>query len=78
MTPQVDFPASIQQMMVAGNVLLPDRTRNAWNQEKSRNLLRFYGEEEEVTDGEGEYGPSARVVRLRVTAAQLNSAQMLQ
>jgi hypothetical protein len=79
--PPVEFPLTLQSLLVAGNELLPDRTLNTWNKMKSIKLLRFYGEDAD-TDTENEYSPSSRARRLRIakkigiSQSQLNFAQL--
>ena len=77
----VEYPRSIECLLVADNEMLPSGTPNVWNKTKSIALLRFYGEDEQ-TDTEEENSASSRARRLRlakklgVTKAQLNFAQM--
>lgn len=84
-TPTVDFPETIQQLLVAGNENLPDGQRNTWNRKKSKALLQQYedaSESESETD-DNEYSSKSRARRLKlarhlgVTNAQLNFAQMM-
>jgi outer membrane murein-binding lipoprotein Lpp len=78
----VDFPQSLNQLLVAGNERLPVTNEvNDWNKKKSRQLLLFYG----ATGGydsetENEYTPTARSARfqlakvLGVSSVQLQQA----
>lgn len=81
MVPDLDFPSSINAILVAGNEVLPNGIRNDWNKMKSIALLQFYGENDD-TDNEDEYSVTSRARRLRlakaigVTQTQLNFAQL--
>jgi hypothetical protein len=78
---RVDFPASIECLLVAGNEALQSGMMNTWNKTKSIELLQFYGEDD-GTDNESEYTSSSRARRIRlakkigVTSPQLNFAQL--
>lgn len=81
MLPNIEFPSSINSILVAGNETLPDGSRNNWNKMKSIRLLQFYGEDDD-TDNESEYSAKSRARRLRLAKAigisqtQLNFAQL--
>jgi hypothetical protein len=70
--------------LVAGNEVLPDGSRNTWNRQKSKALLRQYnpGEESGGSDSDNEYSEKSRALRLRlartlgVTQVQINFALM--
>jgi hypothetical protein len=80
--PTVDYPTTLMELLVAGNEVLPDNTRNAWNKKKSMALLRAYNEDADDSDTDNEYTSKSRSRRLRVakvlgiTSAQLNFAQL--
>ncbi|KAG2438893.1 hypothetical protein HYH02_010689 [Chlamydomonas schloesseri] len=82
--PTVEYPESIQQLLVAGNESLPDGQRNTWNKSKSKALLQQYEDanESESEADDNEYSSKSRARRLKlarhlgVTNAQLNFAQM--
>ncbi|KAG2423832.1 hypothetical protein HXX76_014992 [Chlamydomonas incerta] len=82
--PTVDFPESLQQLLVAGNEPLPGGQRNTWNKSKTKALLRQYGDASETddeTDGD-EFSSRSQAQRLKlarllgVTSTQLNFAQL--
>ncbi|KAG2432088.1 hypothetical protein HXX76_009015 [Chlamydomonas incerta] len=84
--PTVDYPESIQQLLVAGNESLPDGQRNTWNKSKSKSLLRQYedaseseseSETDDIEDSSKSRAHRLKIARLLgVTNAQLNFAQM--
>ena len=75
--PPLDFPSTLECLLVAGNETLPSGGNNSWNKKKTIHLLRFYGEDEE-TDNEDEHSSASRTRRLRlsrklgISLAQLN------
>ena len=79
--PDVEFPQSLEVLLVAGNEALPSGPLNSWNKKKSMALLRFYGEQDD-TDNEDENTSRSRHRRLRlarkigVTQTQLNFGQL--
>lgn len=80
--PTVEYPESIQQLLVLGNETLPDGQRNTWNNNKSKALLEQYEDANESEGEDNEYSSKARAwmfklaQHLGVTNAQLNFAQM--
>ncbi len=77
----VEFPTSIECLLVTDNENLPSGLANTWNKQKSIALLQFYGEDEHA-DTEEENSANSRLRRLRiarkigVTRTQLNFARM--
>ena len=81
MNPPVEFPTSLEKLLVAGNETLPSGAQNDWNKTKSLRLLNFYGDDDN-TDNEDENNSRSRARRLRiarhigVSQTQLNFAQL--
>lgn len=79
--PPVEFPPTLECLLVAGNENLPSGAPNTWNESKSLRLLHFYGEDED-TDTEDDNNDRSRTRRLRlarkigVTQPQLNFAML--
>jgi hypothetical protein len=69
------FPTNINELIVAGNELLPNGQHNGWNKAKSINLLRFYGEEDQ-TDNEDEYSQSSRARRFRLARKRSRNSDL--
>lgn len=79
----VDYPSSIDELIVSGAESKPSGGKNVWSYAKSKRLLEFYGENafSGSEDERDEYEhPKARTMRLRVakrigiTIAQINIA----
>ena len=80
-TTTVDYPHSFEELIVAGNEMLPlSGSNNPWNSTKSLALIRLYDPAYETDDDSSEV--SARRRRLEVarhigiTGPQLNFAQL--
>eukprot|EP00735_Rhodelphis_limneticus_P011694 TRINITY_DN4829_c0_g1::TRINITY_DN4829_c0_g1_i1::g.998::m.998 TRINITY_DN4829_c0_g1::TRINITY_DN4829_c0_g1_i1::g.998 ORF type:complete len:179 (-),score=11.25,Matrilin_ccoil/PF10393.4/0.2,Matrilin_ccoil/PF10393.4/1.7e+02,RmuC/PF02646.11/0.1 TRINITY_DN4829_c0_g1_i1:108-602(-) len=78
--PSADYPETLSQLLVAGNEKLPNGQKNGWNRDKSKKLLRFYGEASQSgsDNDDSELSQRSRDRRLRlarklgITPAQLN------
>ena len=77
------YPETIMHLVVAGNEKLPNNSTNNWNKTKGKNLLLFYEEDDDQSDGEqDEYSETSRARRLKVARAigvtrqQLNFCQL--
>lgn len=78
------MPLTLAHLSVSGSENLPCGARNIWNNRKSKNMLRTYGEGSESDEGEvDELGPIARRRRIKlarnlgITTAQLNQAKSI-
>lgn len=79
--PVSTYPTSLAQLLVPGNELLPDGSKNTWNIQMSLELIREYDEGYE-TDNNDEATSSRRrrlhlAKLLGITTSQLNCAQMI-
>jgi hypothetical protein len=61
----VEFPPTLECLLVAGNENLPSGVPNTWNKTKSLQLLAFYGDGED-TDTEDDNNLRSRNRRLRL------------
>lgn len=68
MYPLLDYPESLNQLLVAGNERLPGTgMNNSWNKRKSLELLRFYGAEDGYdSETDNEFSLTARASRLKL------------
>lgn len=79
--PHVAKPA-LEELLVPENERLPSGGINTWNRDKSKTLLKSYGELQADEDSDSEDSFKSRELRLRiattlgVTRAQLNFAQL--
>mmetsp|Transcript_15810 Transcript_15810/g.21738 ORF Transcript_15810/g.21738 Transcript_15810/m.21738 type:complete len:135 (+) Transcript_15810:56-460(+) len=63
----LEFPTSICTSLVSGNEMLPNGQYNNWNEQKTRALLAFYGEDSDnESDVDNENSSHSRARRLRL------------
>ena len=66
-----EFPTNIMMLLVAGNEQLPDGSRNEWNNEKSKSLLKFYEVQVDDSDSEPESDEDETKQELRKVKKEL-------
>ena len=76
----VEFPLSLNHLLVAGNERLPTTNEiNSWNKRKSQILLAFYGASEGYeSETDNEYSSTARSTRFKLAKVLGISSVQLQ
>jgi hypothetical protein len=65
--PNVDYPETLNHLLVAGSERIPLGDLNTWNKHKSKALLDFYGAVDAYdSDSEADNTPTARILRLKL------------
>ena len=79
--PEAAYPISLEQLLVAGNELLPSGSQNTWNKKCSLDLIKEYEPGYETDDADEATSSHRRRIHLAkllgITTSQLNSAQMI-
>lgn len=79
--PVAAYPTSLEQLLVAGNELLPNGATNYWNKERSLALIREYDPGYETDNADEPFSSRRRRLHLAkllgITTSQLNYAQMI-